>query len=87
MAVVGEVILDEQVGKKIDLIVLASHGQSGILRQLIGSVADKVVRGAKCLVLLAKSYFIMKRYLLAAGLCGLPHGRGVALCGGLPGRL
>ncbi|MHB8828970.1 MAG: universal stress protein [Syntrophales bacterium] len=50
-----EVILNEQIGKKIDLIVLASHGQSGILRQLIGSVADKVVRGAKCPVLVVKS--------------------------------
>jgi universal stress protein A len=50
-----DVILSEQKVKKIDLIVLASHGQTGILKQLIGSVADKVIRGAKCPVFIVKS--------------------------------
>ncbi|HVO67699.1 MAG TPA: universal stress protein [Syntrophales bacterium] len=50
-----ETILTEQEDKKIDLIVIASHGRTGLLKHLIGSVAEKVLRGAKCNVLLVKS--------------------------------
>ena len=35
----------------IDLIVLGTHGRSGIAHMLIGSVAEKVVRKAPCPVL------------------------------------
>ncbi len=34
-----------------DLIVVATHGRSGVARWRLGSVADKVVRGADCPVL------------------------------------
>jgi nucleotide-binding universal stress UspA family protein len=50
----SEVILSEQKAKKIDLIVMASHGKTGLLKQLMGSVADKVVKGSKCPVLVVK---------------------------------
>jgi nucleotide-binding universal stress UspA family protein len=50
----SEVILSEQKAKKIDLIVIASHGKTGILKQLMGSVADKVVKGSKCPVIVIK---------------------------------
>ena len=50
----SEVILSEQKAKKIDLIVIASHGKTGLLKQLMGSVADKVVKGAKCPVMVVK---------------------------------
>lgn len=50
----SEVILSEQKAKKINLIVIASHGKTGLLKHLMGSVADKVVRGAKCPVLVVK---------------------------------
>lgn len=36
---------------KADLIVLATHGRTGFLHTLIGSVAEKVIRHAKCPVL------------------------------------
>jgi nucleotide-binding universal stress UspA family protein len=36
---------------KTDLIVMATHGRSGAKRLLLGSVAEKVVRGAPCAVL------------------------------------
>lgn len=49
-----DVILGEQKTKKIDLIVIASHGKTGILKDLMGSVADKVVKGSKCPVLVVK---------------------------------
>ncbi len=50
-----EEILKEQEEKKIDLIVIASHGKTGILKNLMGSVVDKVTRRAKCQVLLVRS--------------------------------
>ena len=50
----SEVILREQQEKGIDLVVIASHGKTGLLKQLMGSVADKVVKGAKCPVLVVK---------------------------------
>ena len=49
-----EEILHEQEEKAMDLIVLSSHGRTGILRILIGSVAEKVLRGAKCPVMLVR---------------------------------
>ncbi|MCB9894369.1 MAG: universal stress protein [Planctomycetes bacterium] len=38
-----------------DLIVMGTHGRTGIERALIGSVADKVVRRAKCPVYLVRA--------------------------------
>lgn len=35
----------------IDLIVIATHGRTGLLHTLLGSVAEKVIRYAKCPVL------------------------------------
>jgi len=49
-----EVILSEEEAKKIDLIVIASHGKTGILKQLMGSVAGKVIKGSKCPVVVVK---------------------------------
>lgn len=39
---------------KIDLVVMATHGRSGVARLMMGSVADKVVRGAGCPVVTVK---------------------------------
>ena len=50
-----EEILKEQEAKNIDLIVIASHGKTGILKNLMGSVVDKITRRAKCQVLLVRS--------------------------------
>ncbi|MCA8914590.1 MAG: universal stress protein [Planctomycetes bacterium] len=38
-----------------DLIVMGTHGRTGVERALIGSVADKVVRRAKCPVYLVRA--------------------------------
>jgi len=40
---------------RVDLIVLSTRGKSGISRWLMGSIADRVVRGAKVSVLLVRS--------------------------------
>jgi nucleotide-binding universal stress UspA family protein len=37
-----------------DLIAMCTHGRSGLGRWVYGSVADKVLRGAKCPVLLVR---------------------------------
>ena len=50
----SEVILSEQKAKKIDLIVIASHGKTGFLKKPMGSVADKVVKGSKCPVIVVE---------------------------------
>ncbi|MEE9605695.1 MAG: universal stress protein [Candidatus Scalindua sp.] len=39
----------------IDLIIMGTHGRSGISHMLIGSVAEKVVRKAPCPVLTVRS--------------------------------
>lgn len=51
---VADAILDraEEVGA--DLIVMSTHGRSGMERWLLGSVAEKVVRGAKIPVMLIR---------------------------------
>ncbi len=40
--------------RKIDLIVISSHGRTGIGRMLFGSIAEEVVRHAPCPVLVVK---------------------------------
>ena len=44
-------ILDEAVSTHSDLIVLGTHGHSGFDRLALGSVAEKVLRKARCAVL------------------------------------
>ena len=39
---------------KIDLIVMASHGRSGLSRLVMGSIAEAVMRKASCPVLVVK---------------------------------
>lgn len=50
----SEVILEEEAKKGIDLIVIASLGQTGVAKYLVGSVARNVLKGSKCPVLLTK---------------------------------
>ena len=44
-------IIDCATNEHIDLVVMSSHGRSGLSRMLIGSVTDKLLRAAKCPVL------------------------------------
>jgi nucleotide-binding universal stress UspA family protein len=39
-----------------DLVVVATHGRTGLARVALGSVAEKVVRGAHCSVLVVRSH-------------------------------
>ena len=42
--------------KDVDLILIGSHGQSGLERVLFGSTAERVIRGAKCPVMMVNIY-------------------------------
>jgi nucleotide-binding universal stress UspA family protein len=50
----GHQIVDYAQEIHADLIALSSHGQTGLTRLLLGSVAEKVVRLAHCPVLVLK---------------------------------
>ena len=47
----SDAILDYARDKTIDMIVIGTHGRSGISRLVMGSVAEKIVRTAPCPVL------------------------------------
>lgn len=51
----AEAILSEAEGSDVGLIVMSSHGRGGFDRMLHGSVAEKVLRRAKCPVLLVRA--------------------------------
>jgi nucleotide-binding universal stress UspA family protein len=52
---VASVIDNEALNWKADLIVIGTHGRSGLSRLLLGSVAEDVVRGASIPVLLVRA--------------------------------
>jgi nucleotide-binding universal stress UspA family protein len=51
----AEAILDVASEKQADLIVMSTHGRSGVGRWVLGSVADRVLRGTTVPVLLVRS--------------------------------
>ena len=61
-----EGILDGAEDLMSDLIVLATHGRTGIKRLVIGNVAEKVVRHAPCPVLTVKPKAVSPRDKTAA---------------------
>ncbi len=44
-------IVDEAAKKKVDMIVMGSHGRTGIKRLMMGSVTSRVIGHAPCKVL------------------------------------
>lgn len=51
----AERIIQFADAERLDLIVIASHGQSGWRRLIFGSVTDKVLKEASCSVLLIQA--------------------------------
>jgi nucleotide-binding universal stress UspA family protein len=49
----AEAILD--LAKNCDLVVMGSHGRTGLRRMLMGSVAETVLRGAECPVITVRA--------------------------------
>jgi nucleotide-binding universal stress UspA family protein len=49
----AQILAELEHDRTFDLVVMGSHGHTGIARMLLGSVAEKVVRHARCPVLVA----------------------------------
>jgi nucleotide-binding universal stress UspA family protein len=49
-------ILDYAEGNEVDLIVIATHGRTGLERMLLGSVAERVVRRSPAPTFVVKSF-------------------------------
>lgn len=60
MGLPAETIIDYAHHQPIDLIVMATHGRSGLQRWVLGSVADKILRGADLPVLLVRAHLDKK---------------------------
>ena len=67
--------------KQIDLIVMGTHGRTGISRELLGSVAETVVRLAPCPVLTVPGDMVRAREVSAASLATAPLSRPCLVCG------
>lgn len=52
---VAEAIIDYAAGQGIGLIVMSSHGRSGLQRWVYGSVAEKVLRSACCATMIVRN--------------------------------
>lgn len=51
---VEEQILKEALLQKVDLILVRSHGRTGIMKALLGSTAGDILKAAPCPVLVAR---------------------------------
>jgi nucleotide-binding universal stress UspA family protein len=69
--------------KGIDLIVMSTHGRTGVSRALLGSVAEAVVRLSPCLVLTVPMALPMVRMAAASPAhAGAPVPHRCIVCGG-----
>ncbi len=50
----AELIVDYAVQNQVDLIIMASHGRSGVMRWAYGSTADKILRSSPMPVMIVK---------------------------------
>ena len=57
-------IVDYAQNEAIDLIVMSSHGHSGVERWALGSVTERVVRHAPCPIFVVRSTTPMRRILI-----------------------
>jgi nucleotide-binding universal stress UspA family protein len=59
---VAECLSDLIGSKQVDLLVLGTHGRTGIGKLLIGSVAEEMVRQVKCPVLVVGPRVLIRRF-------------------------
>jgi len=62
----AEGIVDAAAESHADLIVIGTHGRTGLTRLVVGSVAERVVRLAPCAVLTIKPAAVAAEHLRAA---------------------
>jgi nucleotide-binding universal stress UspA family protein len=60
----ASVIVDTAARENVDLIVMSTHGRSGLSRWVMGSVTEKVLRSATCPVLVIRSQRPLSRILI-----------------------
>ena len=51
-----ETILEYAIAQEADLIIMGTHGSKGLEKILLGSVAERVLKGAHCPVLIMNPY-------------------------------
>lgn len=51
-------ILDDAVKNNVDLIVMSTHGRTGLTRLMMGSVAQQVLARAECPVVVLPMHFV-----------------------------
>jgi len=51
----GEALSDYVTKSKVDLVIIATHGRSGISRWVLGSVANRLVHSARAPVLMVRA--------------------------------
>ncbi len=73
------VIVDTAAHEEVDLIVMSTHGYSGITRWVLGSVTEKVLRSATCPVLVIRGEPALEKALLT--LDGSEHAERALLAG------
>jgi nucleotide-binding universal stress UspA family protein len=61
---VAGAIVDTAAAENIDLIVMSTHGYSGLTRWVLGSVTERVVRHAPCPILVTRSGEPIQRILV-----------------------
>jgi nucleotide-binding universal stress UspA family protein len=61
---VASSIVDTAAAEKVDLIVISTHGYSGLTRWMLGSVTERVLRGAACPVLVVRTESPVRRVVI-----------------------
>ncbi len=57
----ADAIIDQAIKNEVDLIVMSTHGRSGLSRWIYGSVATKVLERAPCPVFLVRVQHAQKK--------------------------
>jgi nucleotide-binding universal stress UspA family protein len=57
-------IVDAAAAEKVDLIVMSTHGYSGLTRWMLGSVTERVLHSAACPVLVVRSAMPVRRVVI-----------------------
>jgi nucleotide-binding universal stress UspA family protein len=62
---VRDVILETAVSEQVDLIIMSTHGRTGLRRLVLGSVAESVLRMTPCPVLVLRNRIDFSRMMIA----------------------
>jgi nucleotide-binding universal stress UspA family protein len=68
LVIAGDVagcIVDTAASENVDLIVMTTHGYSGLTRWMLGSITERVLRGAPCPVLVVREAMPLCKALIS----------------------